>query len=115
MINIGPSHDGRIIPIQEERLRQLGDWLKVNGEAIYGTTYWTHQNDTITPGVWLISILNNNLFCRKLIFISINLKGLLQSQKKMVRLFMRLSSIGPKAEKQNWVQLVLQMDLLLRC
>ena len=115
MINIGPSHDGRIIPIQEERLRQLGDWLKVNGEAIYGTTYWTHQNDTITPGVWLISILNNNLFCRKLIFISINLKGLLQSLKKMVRLFMRLSSIGPKAEKQNWVQLVLQMGLLLKC
>ncbi len=60
MINIGPSHDGRIIPIQEERLRQLGDWLKVNGEAIYGTTYWTHQNDTITPGVWLISLFNDN-------------------------------------------------------
>jgi alpha-L-fucosidase len=55
LINVGPTHDGRIIPIQEERLRQLGDWLKVNGEAIYGSTHWTHPNDTLTPGVWFTS------------------------------------------------------------
>ena len=51
-MNVGPTHDGRIDPIQEERLRQMGDWLKVNGEAIYNSVPWKHQNDTLTPDVW---------------------------------------------------------------
>ncbi|XP_055954218.1 alpha-L-fucosidase-like isoform X1 [Argiope bruennichi] len=55
LINVGPTHDGRIIPIFEERLRQFGNWMKINGEAIYGTTPWKAQNDTLTPGVWYTS------------------------------------------------------------
>ena len=51
-MNVGPTHDGRIVPIFEERLRSMGSWLKVNGDAIYGTKPWLHQNDTATPGVW---------------------------------------------------------------
>merc|ERR1719369_494622 len=41
-----------IPPIMEERLRQMGAWLDTNGEAIYESTPWTHQNDSLTPGVW---------------------------------------------------------------
>ena len=54
-MNVGPTHDGRIIPIFEERLRQVGQWLKVNGEAIYGTKPWTYQNDTIAKHLWLVN------------------------------------------------------------
>lgn len=36
-----------------ERLTQLGQWLKINGEGIYGTSIWpTAQNDSLTEGVW---------------------------------------------------------------
>ncbi|XP_013422200.1 alpha-L-fucosidase-like isoform X1 [Lingula anatina] len=52
LVNIGPTADGRIPPIFEERLRQMGQWLKVNGEAIYGSKPWAFQNDTATHGVW---------------------------------------------------------------
>jgi len=37
LLDIGPKADGAIPPIMEERLLQIGAWLKVNGEAIYGT------------------------------------------------------------------------------
>ena len=34
---LGPRADGQIPMIQQERLTQLGDWLKINGAAIYGS------------------------------------------------------------------------------
>lgn len=39
LLDIGPTGDGRIPTIMEQRLLEIGDWLKVNGEAIYGTRY----------------------------------------------------------------------------
>ena len=30
LINVGPTKEGNILPIFQERLRSLGDWLKVN-------------------------------------------------------------------------------------
>jgi alpha-L-fucosidase len=41
LLDIGPDADGTIPVIMEERLMHIGDWLKINGDAIYGTKPWT--------------------------------------------------------------------------
>jgi alpha-L-fucosidase len=40
LLDIGPTADGRIPVIMEERLLEIGDWLRINGEAIYDTIPW---------------------------------------------------------------------------
>lgn len=49
LLNIGPMADGTIPPIQRDRLLALGNWLAVNGEAIYDTEPW-HVADSTTDG-----------------------------------------------------------------
>lgn len=45
LLNVGPAADGTIPAIMEERLLEMGKWLKVNGEAIYGTRAYTKKAD----------------------------------------------------------------------
>lgn len=50
-LNVGPSADGKIPVIQQQRLMEIGSWLKVNGEAIYGSRkyknswQWSEKGD----------------------------------------------------------------------
>jgi alpha-L-fucosidase len=39
LLNVGPQPDGTIQPEFQDRLRAIGDWLAVNGDSIYGTTF----------------------------------------------------------------------------
>ncbi|MFZ4508632.1 MAG: alpha-L-fucosidase [Fimbriimonas sp.] len=38
LLNVGPTPEGRIPDPSIERLKAIGDWTKVNGQAIYGTS-----------------------------------------------------------------------------
>jgi alpha-L-fucosidase len=51
LLNVGPKADGSIPEIQLARLRALGDWLRVNGEAIFGTRPWKRAEGTTADGL----------------------------------------------------------------
>ncbi|MBB4660507.1 alpha-L-fucosidase [Conexibacter arvalis] len=51
LLNVGPDGAGRIPPAQAERLRALGAWLAVNGEAIHGTRRWQRARGVTNEGV----------------------------------------------------------------
>jgi alpha-L-fucosidase len=44
LLDVGPTPEGTIQPEFVERLRAIGQWLRVNGDSIYGTTYGPLQN-----------------------------------------------------------------------
>lgn len=65
LLNIGPGPDGEWDPIAYQRLQQIGDWMKINGEGIYATTsvapysdgniYYTKAKDKSTTYAFMLS------------------------------------------------------------
>ena len=79
LLNVGPMPDGTIPELQKQALLGIGQWLKINGEGIYGTRPWeraegktsdnievrfTHKNEILyihllkTPKVRSLKILS---------------------------------------------------------
>ncbi|XP_043854092.1 LOW QUALITY PROTEIN: tissue alpha-L-fucosidase [Dromiciops gliroides] len=48
LLNVGPTKDGIIPPMFQERLLSVGRWLKINGEGIYTSKPWRVQTENTT-------------------------------------------------------------------
>ncbi len=55
LLNVGPMPNGKIRPEQVKVLKEIGEWLEVYGESIYGT-----RGGPITPKSWGVSTNKNN-------------------------------------------------------
>ncbi|MDE6892590.1 MAG: alpha-L-fucosidase [Lachnospiraceae bacterium] len=49
LLNIGPKADGTITEKEVSILHEIGNWLKINGEAVYGTRPWRKYGEGPTP------------------------------------------------------------------
>jgi len=45
MLSISPMADGTIPEAQKEILKELGEWLRINGEGIYGSRKWRIETE----------------------------------------------------------------------
>ncbi|CAG9822075.1 unnamed protein product [Phaedon cochleariae] len=61
LMNVGPTKEGILAPIFQQRLKELGDWLAINGEAIYGSKPWSTQNDSLDSSVWYTASKDDNV------------------------------------------------------
>lgn len=51
LLNIGPTKDGLIVPIFQERLLAVGKWLSISEEAVYASKPWRVQSEK-NASVW---------------------------------------------------------------
>ncbi|XP_014210493.1 alpha-L-fucosidase [Copidosoma floridanum] len=100
LMNVGPTKDGIISPIFQERLRGIGRWLKVNGEAIYGTKPWLIQNDTITKDVWYTQGRNDDVYAALLSWPKNNILYLSELVKTTDDT--KITVLGSEEKKLKW-------------
>lgn len=55
LFNVGPKPDGQIEPLQIDRLKAMGQWLKKHGNTIYGT-----RGGPFKPNDWGVSTRKGN-------------------------------------------------------
>ena len=62
LLNVGPTSDGRIPVIMQERLMDIGSWLDINGEAIYGSRKLKRKIKTDNKNLYFTR-KNGALYC----------------------------------------------------
>ncbi len=77
LLDIGPTADGLIPVIQQQRLLDIGSWLEINGDAIYGTRKWEGAKENKAENVFYTK-KGNDLYvhCTKFPEKPIEVKGI---------------------------------------
>lgn len=108
-LNVGPTDDGRIPVIMQERLLDIGQWLDVCGEAIYGTSSWSGRpSSNDKPGVYF-TLKDGNLYilCTRWPSSPIVVNGISKSGKVSL-----LGSPATVKSKQSGNSLTIQPPLI---
>lgn len=105
LLNVGPRSDGSLPEPQAERLKGLGEWLKVNGEVIFGTRPWIRFDGECRAGSISLPVRftqkDRRLFCillGKPTVSGLLLEGLRAVEQAQVRL---LGQLAPLAWRQD--------------
>ncbi len=99
LLNIGPGPDGELDPIAYTRLKEIGAWMKVNGEGIYGTRMYkvfkegdniryTQSKDGKTKFIFLFDFPMDKVTISEMVFSKnarLHLLGSKQQLKWMVK------------------------------
>ena len=116
LLDIGPAADGTIPVIMQQRLMEMGNWLKNNGEAIYGTRAFIRSvnDETINPETnktIFFTKKNSDLYviCTEWPRSNINLKGLKNSANTRIQL---LGSARPVNSRSSGSSLVIIPPIL---
>jgi alpha-L-fucosidase len=56
LMNIGPQPNGELPAVSIERLKEMGEWLNVYGETVYGT-----RGGVVTPRDWGVTTQKDNV------------------------------------------------------
>jgi alpha-L-fucosidase len=94
LLNIGPSPEGEFDPAAYQRLKEIGAWMKLNGEAIYGTRMYkvfgegtdirfTQTKDGKTQYIFLFNFPEDKMELTKISFSKKAKLQLLGSKKKV--------------------------------
>jgi len=116
LLNIGPAADGTIPVIMQQRLVDIGDWLAINGAAIYETRSWLNQptqNNTQPENSRYYTTKGKNLYvlCTQWPEKEIELSGIRTIKNTKVQL---LGSQGPVSAKYKKGVLQIQVPLVSR-
>jgi alpha-L-fucosidase len=94
LLNIGPSPEGEFSDTAYARLKEIGDWMKINSEAIYGTRMYsvfgegdnirfTQTKDGKTKYIFLFNFPDQHLLLTKIAIDKRQKLSMLGSSKKI--------------------------------
>jgi alpha-L-fucosidase len=94
LLNIGPSPEGEFSDTAYARLKEIGDWMKINSEAIYGTRMYavfgegnnirfTQTKDGRTKYIFLFNFPEQHLLLTKIAISKGQRLSMLGSAKKI--------------------------------